>query len=153
MRVLIAAFLLAVMVSPVFAMGERPTQPPPFTLPDLSGQSVSLADYKDRVIFLNFWATWCPPCREEMPSLQKLHEKLKGKNFIMLAVALDEEGKAVVKPFVEKGGYSFKVLLDPDGRVASRYQVWSIPTTFIINKEGKIVRRIVGSRDWAKEIF
>lgn len=153
MQFLITALLLVIMISPGLAMGEKPDYPPAFILPDLSGKPVSLADHKGKTIFLNFWAVRCPPCREEMPSMQKLHEKLGGKDLIILAVALDEEGKAKVKPFIEKGGYTFKILLDPEGRVASKYNVWNIPTTFIIDKKGKVVRRVVGPRDWATEKF
>lgn len=120
-----------------------------FTLADLEGVKVKLSDYKGKVVFLNFWATWCPPCRREMPSMQELHEKLKKKDFIMLAVSIDRTGLSAVGPFVEKNGYTFKVLVDPSGKAASKYRVSSIPATFIIDKEGKIIDRVIGGRDWS----
>jgi len=122
-----------------------------FTLVDLEGNQVRLIDHLGKVVFLNFWASWCPPCRAEMPSMQKLHEKMQGEDFIILAVSIDKGGKSVVKPFIENGGFAFPVLLDPQGRAANKYGVRSIPTTFIIDKSGTIVDRTIGSRDWATD--
>jgi peroxiredoxin len=145
-------FLLAGLA---LAMGENPNMgggpeigkiAADFTLDDLSGKEIQLSDYRGKTIFLNFWASWCPPCREEMPSIQKLHERLDGKDFMILAVALD---KGDVKPFVQQGNYSFTVLVDPRGMVAEKYQIVGIPTTFIIDEKGMIKQRFVGSRDWS----
>ena len=143
-----------------FALGEKPKLETPsavqtvaldFTLKDLEGHNVKLSDYRGKVVFLNFWATWCPPCRAEMPSMQKLYEKLKGKDFEMLAISVDRQGKSVVEPFIEKNSYTFRVLLDSDGKIASQYGIVSIPTTFIIGKDGKIVSKIIGAKDWSEE--
>lgn len=160
MRKIISAFSFLVIISAFcfcWAMAEKPQVSNrtaiDFKLIDLSGAAVKLSDYKGKVIFLNFFATWCPPCREEMPSLQALYEKMKGKDFEMLAVSLDRAGASVVMPFIKKGGYTFKVLLDPEGRVASQYQIFSIPTTFILNKQGKIVEKVIGARDWSEKSF
>jgi peroxiredoxin len=136
-------------VSGTWAAARKPSVD--FNLPDLSGKAVKLSDYRGKLVLLNFWASWCPPCREEMPSLQKLHEKLKEKKFALLAVSIDRGGNPPLKSFIDRGGYTFQVLLDPEGRVASRYQVISIPTTFVIDRQGKIVERILGGRDWIKE--
>lgn len=118
-----------------------------FTLSDLEGNSVTLSSFKGKVVFLNFWATWCPPCCSEMPSMQKLHDKMKDKDFAMLAVDVGER-KAGVAAFVDKNNYKFTVLLDSEHKVSSDYKVAGIPTTLIIDKEGKVVLREVGSRDW-----
>lgn len=127
-----------------------------FSLPDLAGRTIKLSDFKGKVVFLNFFATWCPPCRAEMPSIQALFKKIRalptgqGNKFEILTISIDQTGAAAVKAFVEKGGYTFKVLLDPGGRVASQYGVVNIPATFIINTKGWIVDRIIGSTDWAE---
>jgi len=157
-RLIIGIWLLVFVWSFGWAMGKPPNptmvgklEAEDFSLPDLSGKVVKLSDFRGKVVFLNFWATWCPPCRAEMPSMQNLYEKLKGKDFEMLAVSLDRPGKSAVKPFIEERNYTFRVLLDSSGKVAARYGIVSIPTTYIINKEGKIVDKIIGARDWSEE--
>ncbi|MDD5593970.1 MAG: TlpA disulfide reductase family protein, partial [Candidatus Margulisbacteria bacterium] len=148
MKLKLAAFfcLALFLAGAALAMGEK-TAAPDFTLSDLAGQKVKLSSYKGKVILLNFWATWCSACRVEMPGLQKLSEKLKNRNFVVLAVALDRDEKAV-KPFIFNNGYSFPVLLDPAGRAARSYNITAIPTTFIINKKGQTVERRLGAIEW-----
>ena len=107
----------------------------------------ALSGYRGKVIFLNFWATWCPPCREEMPSMESLYNRFKGNDFEMLAVNI-AESDAVVQSFAEEYGLSFPILFDRDSRVGSAYGVQAIPTTFIIDRDGRIVVRFVGGRDW-----
>lgn len=124
---------------------------PDFTLPRLNGESVSLHDYREKIIFLNFWATWCLPCRKEMPSMEKLYQTLKGEPFEILAVSIDSSGADVVAPFMADYQLSFPALLDTDAIVMRRYNVNNIPQTFIIDKEGVIVSKFIGSRDWAEE--
>lgn len=128
-------------------VGER-VRAPDFTLPDLDGNEVSLSDFKGKVIFLHFWATWCPPCRNEMPSVEVLYQKLKDKDFELLAVSLDRQGSSAVEPFIRDYGLTFPILLDLDGKVARTYKVRGIPSTFIVDKEGLIAERVVGARDW-----
>jgi peroxiredoxin len=118
-----------------------------FSLTDLSGKNISLRDFQGKVIMLNFWATWCPPCREEMPSMEEMNKKMKGKNFIMLAVNVQEKA-ATVKSFVDKFKYTFPVIIDEKAEAAAKYQIRSIPTTFIIDTKGKIAGAFTGSRDW-----
>ncbi len=130
------------------AMNEAGKEAQDFTLSDLDGNSVALSSLRGKVVFLNFWATWCPPCRAEMPSMQKLHEKMKGKDFAIVAVDVGERHSGV-KAFIEKKEYTFMVLLDSEHRVSTNYQVAGIPTTLILDKQGKIVLRETGSRDWA----
>lgn len=125
-----------------------------FTLRDLKGDTVSLKSLRGKVVFLNVWATWCPPCREEMPSIEKLYEEFKGnKNLVILAVSQDTDGRKAVAPFVEQNGYHFPVLLDPKNKVGDEYDVSGIPETFIIDREGRIVAHHVGPFDWASADF
>lgn len=126
---------------------------PTFTLKDLDGREVTLEDHRGKIVFLNFWATWCPPCRREMPSMEKLHSEFKDRGFTMLAVDLREE-QAKVKAFKGKLKLSFSILLDADGKVGLMYAVRSIPTTYLIDREGYMVGGALGARNWAsKEAF
>ena len=125
---------------------------PNFTLPDLDGKMVSLADYKGKVVLLNIWATWCPPCVEEMPSMEKLHQELKDENFVILAVSIDVSGAEAVVPFMEKHKLSFTALADTKGAIKSIYQTTGVPESFVIDKDGTIAQRIIGARDWAAPI-
>jgi peroxiredoxin len=122
---------------------------PDFSLPDLDGKMTSLADYRGKVIFLNIWATWCPPCVEEMPSMEKLYQELKGEGFEILAVSVDVSGGEAVIPFMKKHGLSFPALLDTKGSVKSLYQTTGVPESFIIDKDGIIAEKIIGPKDWA----
>ncbi len=118
-----------------------------FTLSDLSGKKVSLSSYKGKLVFLNFWATWCPPCRSEMPSMERLYQKLKGKGLVILAVDLQEDAQSVQK-FVDEHKLSFQVLLDSDGRVGTTYGARSIPTTYLIGRDGSALGGTIGAREW-----
>jgi thiol-disulfide isomerase/thioredoxin len=114
-----------------------------FTLDSLDGKKVSLSSYKGSLVFLSFWATWCPPCRKEMPGLQALYEKLKAKGLVIVAVDLAEY-KKVVSDFIKKNGYTFPVLLDSTGAIGGGYGAQSIPTNYIIDRKGNIIARKVG---------
>ena len=121
-----------------------------FVLKDLNGNLVRLDDFRGTVVFLNFWATWCPPCRVEMPSMEKLYKEFKNKKFIILAVDM-QEGSETVRKFKEKFKLSFPILLDEDGVVASYYGVRGIPATYFIDREGYLYAVAMGARDWASE--
>lgn len=122
---------------------------PDFTLPDLDGKTVRLSDFRGKkAIFLNFWATWCPPCRLEMPTMEKAYQDYKGRGLEILAVTIDAGPKNVVKNFLEEFKLTFPVLLDPDMEVMHRYRLFSIPATILIDKDGMIRHRELGYRDW-----
>lgn len=127
------------------------TPAPDFTLPDLNGINHTLSNYKGKVVFLNIWATWCKPCKDEMPSMEKLHQKLKDRDFIMLAVSVDKDGKKVVEPFMKEYGLTFPALLDPEGVTSKLYKTTGVPETFIIDKKGVVIHKVIGPRDWGKE--
>ncbi len=122
-----------------------------FSLPDLNGKVVTLAEKKGKVILLNFWATWCPPCRKEIPSMEMLHKKYGGDKFEILAIATDRQGEKLVKPFIDEKGVTFTVLIDDDGEVANLYDAYALPMTYIIGKDGLIVDKITGMADWYSE--
>ena len=122
---------------------------PDFTLPGLDGKMVSLSDYRGKVVLLNIWATWCPPCVEEMPSMEKLHQTLKDEGFQILAVSIDEGGAKAVIPFMEKHRLHFTALADDRGTVKNLYQTTGVPESFIIDKDGIIAEKVIGPRDWA----
>jgi cytochrome c biogenesis protein CcmG, thiol:disulfide interchange protein DsbE len=120
-----------------------------FKLKDLNGNEISLASLRGKVVFLNIWATWCAPCREEMPSIESLYNDFKpDKDFVVLAVSQDTDSAAVA-PFVKQNHLEFSVLLDPRNEVGDRYGVDGIPETFIIGRDGRIVAHHVGPYDWS----
>jgi len=120
------------------------------SLRDLNGKRVSISDFRGKIVFLNFWATWCPPCRKEMPSMEKLHKRFKDKNFAMIAIDLQEPAE-VVKKFFKKYKLTFTALLDSKGEVGTRFGIRSIPTTFILDKTGRIIGKVVGAREWGSK--
>jgi peroxiredoxin len=122
---------------------------PNFIFPDLKGQQISLSDQRGKVVLVNIWATWCPPCKQEMPSMQKLYEKFKGENFEILAVSIDSTGRDAVAPFTRTMNLTFPVLLDPKEDIGSLYGITGVPESFIIDKEGIVVEKIIGPIDWA----
>jgi len=126
---------------------------PDFIAQDLSGQAVRLSGLRGKVVFLNLWTTWCPPCREEMPGMVDLAKRMAGEDFVMLAVSQDDGGAAVVKPFVQEMKLDFPVLVDPTGDVGRRFEVTGYPETFIIDREGRQVARFIGPRDWRDPAF
>jgi thiol-disulfide isomerase/thioredoxin len=120
-----------------------------FTLLDTDGQQVSLQQYRGKVVFLNFWATWCIPCREEMPALERLHQTYQAQDLAIVSIDL-KEGADQVKAFFQKHGLSFPSLLDPNGTVFRDYLVAGMPTTYLIDRNGTLLARGVGGRDWTR---
>ncbi len=125
-------------------------QAPDFALKDLNGQEVKLRDFRGKIVFLNFWTTWCPPCRLEMPSMEVLHSEFKNREFIMLAVNLGENTERV-RAFTEHARLTFPILLDADGSVGLLYGVRLLPTTYLIGRKGHIIGAALGPRDWASQ--
>ncbi|WP_010245447.1 TlpA family protein disulfide reductase [Acetivibrio cellulolyticus] len=124
-----------------------------FELTDLAGNNVKLSDYKGKIVFLNFWATWCPPCRSELPEFNEANKIFeKNADAVLLAVNLTTGGargetEDVVRQFISEKGYTMKVLLDKTGSVADKYSIYSIPTTYVINKDGNIYTYYEGAID------
>jgi peroxiredoxin len=131
------------------ARSQRPPSPqagfaaPDFTLDKLDGETVSLADLRGQVVLVNFWATWCPPCRAEMPAIQQMYERYRDQGFTVLAVDM-QETDAQVAAFVDEMGLTFPILMDRDGSVSARYQVKALPSTFFIDREGIIQNVTLG---------
>lgn len=126
---------------------------PNFILNALDGSMVTLKDFRGKVVFLNFWASWCPPCRVEMPAIETLHEKFKDKGLVVIAINSAESNKRV-RDFIRKKGYTFLVLMDSDGSVTNDYRVRGLPATYIVDRKGNAIGRAVGDREWdSRESF
>ena len=124
---------------------------PGFTVRDLKGILDSLANYKGQVVLLNLWATWCGPCRIEMPALENLYRRFRSEGMTVLAVSLDEGNDQGVKDFVEEYKLSFPVLIDSDGEVERLYRSFTIPSTFVIDRRGRVVFKVDGAKNWESE--
>ena len=117
-------------------------------LPDMNGNIIELSDLRGKVVFLNFWATWCRSCVSEMADMQNLHQKLKGTPFAMVAINI-KESPSHVKNFLETQNLTFTTLLDPDGITLGRFGVRALPTTLILDKSGQLIDTIIGPRNWS----
>ena len=120
---------------------------PAFALPDLEGEELSLASLRGKVVLVNFWATWCKPCEEEMPAMQRLHEALAPQGFELVAISVDEE-REPVQAFRERLGLGFPILHDPAQGSAHTYQSFRFPESFLVDREGVLVERYIGPREW-----
>ena len=121
---------------------------PEVTITGINGAAVKLSELKGKVVLLNFWATWCPPCRDEIPSMVKLNNIIGGKSFQMLAVSIDEGGRAAVESFLKSSGMNLPAYIDSDNRAARTYGIKGVPETFIIDKQGILVKKIIGPIEW-----
>lgn len=140
-----------------FEVAEVGARAPDFTLPTMDGDTVGLEQYRGQVVLVSFWATWCPPCLYEMPSMERLYQDLRGQGFVVLGVSLDVDpgaadargrSQGVVREYVDTLGVTFPILLDPEGSVEDLYNVSGLPTTYVIGRDGKIEGRVVGAREW-----
>lgn len=121
---------------------------PNFMLRDLAGNVVSLWQLRGKVVLLNFWATWCGPCRVEMPAMEQLYRTLPRGEFEILAVSTDSQGAAVTRPFQKRMGFTFPILHDSEYRVGLAYGARTIPITFMVDRQGIVRQKIFGARDW-----
>jgi peroxiredoxin len=153
---LIKLCLLALIVGVTlrFALLQRPPQPvsrgetaPDFVLPALGSGSISLRDYRGQVVLVNFWATWCPPCVEETPGLEKFAEQMRNQGVTVLGVSVDTDAVALQR-FVRQYGLSFPMARDPTQAVASRYGTFKFPETYILDREGRVAEKIIGAANW-----
>jgi len=126
---------------------DEPAQIPYFSLKTPSGAELATTDFTGKLVMLNFWATWCPPCREEMPSMQTLYNKYKDKGFAIFAISVKEDLNTVTS-FLKKTPYSFPIALDPNGAISDQFVGRGIPTTYFMNQKGQIVAGVVGGTKW-----
>jgi peroxiredoxin len=155
---LAAAVLAAALLAWLFA-GDAPepvdrgSQAPAFELPRIGqGGSLSLDSLRGKVVLLNFWATWCAPCEEELPAMQRLYAALAGQGFELVGVSVDAEPDPVLE-FQKRLGLGFPLLLDADQRVARSYQTFRFPETLLIGRDGVILERYVGGKDWDSAVY
>jgi peroxiredoxin len=128
------------------------TPAPAFSLPDIEGKTLSSAAFKDQLLLINFWATWCAPCREEMPALDRLQQKYKQKGLTVIGIAIDSD-QTVVKQFLNTAKIHFPILHDPTMTTHDTYKVFSYPTTFLVDRKGIIRQYWLGSQEWDGEEF
>ena len=122
---------------------------PNFKLKSLDGEEVSLSQFRGKYVLVNFWATWCGPCKIEMPSLEALYQRFKNKNFVLLAISNDMFGASIVKPFIKANHLNFTILLDQRLKASNAFGVTSLPSTFMIDPKGEIIGALFGAEDWA----
>jgi len=152
----------AVAAAAFFALFSAPRIPPPlgrgssapdFELPRLSGGApIALSALRGEVVLVNFWATWCKPCEDEMPAMQRLYGALHGEGFQLLAVSVDDEPGVVVE-FNNRLALTFPILMDTDKRVAQVYQTYRFPESFLVGRDGRVVERYVGPREWDAAVY
>lgn len=135
------------------ATQTRKPFPVDFALPDLQERTIRLSDLRGQVVLVNFWATWCYPCRTEMPSMHALYQDYRPKGFEILAIASDVRGKDIVAPFIEEYRFTFPVLVDAQNVVGTRLLVQGIPTSYLLDKQGRIAGLEMGAKNWNSAKF
>jgi len=153
---LIGAAVAAVAIGMILAADSRVpervgrgSEAPGFELPRLGGgEPVSLAGLRGNVVLVNFWATWCKPCEDEMPSMERLYRSLEGDSFELVAVSVDDD-PGLVESFRQRLDISFPIALDPDQEVSRLYQTTGFPESLLVDRSGTVVERYVGPRDWS----
>jgi len=119
-----------------------------FKVPSLDGGTLRLSELRGKVVFLNLWATWCEPCKEEMPAMERLWHRYKAQGLMVVALSMDAQGAKVVRPFVDRARFSYPVGLDPKMEVAQLYGARAVPATFIIDRSGNLFAFALGPREW-----
>jgi thiol-disulfide isomerase/thioredoxin len=133
------------------AMHPQPRPVPEIVFTDDTGERMTLADFRGKVVVLNIWATWCPPCRREMPTLDRLEAELSGDRFAVVALSVDQSGREVVREFFEEEGIDqLGLYIDTSARVLADLRIRGIPTTLILDAEGREIARVSGEADWAE---
>lgn len=122
---------------------------PAFALADEQGLGLSLDDFSGKVVLLNFWATWCPPCVQEMPSLNDTYERLRNDGFVVLGISVDEDGDQYSR-FLRNAGITFPTARDPERTASSRYGTLKYPESYLISRDGRVLRKYVGPEDWSR---
>jgi len=123
----------------------EPSPAPDMALETLAGEDLNLADQKGKVVLVNFWATWCAPCRKEIPDLIELHSSMESEGLMVVGIALDEEGRSVVEPYAEKMDINYPIVIDTSRSVESQFEsMYGLPTTYVVNPDGNVVKRVLG---------
>lgn len=158
MKKLLLFIALALLACPAYAGSERPREAPrslsagslapDFTLRDLQDREVRLSQLRGKVVIVNFWATWCPPCKAEMPSMEVLHKTFKDQDLVLLAINVEKDGRRAVNEFLKESPYTFPILFDTESQVQNQYGVFQYPESFIIDRNGVIVRKVIGAVHW-----
>jgi cytochrome c biogenesis protein CcmG, thiol:disulfide interchange protein DsbE len=143
------AVALIIKIRPQLNLLEVGSRAPDFRAVELAtGRARTLADYKGKVILLNIWATWCQPCRVEMPAIERLHKKLGGSDFQVVSVSIDADGDSVVAAYARDLGLTFQILHNQPGDIQQIYQTTGVPESFVIDREGIIVKKVIGAAEW-----
>ena len=146
---LIVALAIAITCSHVEAKEKKQHLASNFTLKNLEGEDVSLSQFRGKYLLINFWATWCAPCKIEMPSLEKLYRQFKSDNFDMIGISNDMFGARVVRPYIKATNLTFPMLLDQRMIASRQLGIVSLPTTVLIDPQGIIIGVLQGAEDWA----
>lgn len=155
----LAAIVAAVVFAAALLLSEPSPDPigpgqvaPAFELPLLDGATISLASLRGRVVLLNFWATWCKPCEDEMPAMERLHSALAGPGFELVAISADASRDDVTK-YRDRLGLTFPIAIDPAKHVSEAYQSYRFPESYLIDRDGTILSRYIGPRDWDSDLY
>ncbi len=150
--------LLVFSALPALAGTDRPQQPhgivtaglvaPDFTLENMQGEKIHLSQLRGKVVIVNFWASWCPPCKREMPSMEVLHKTFKDDDLVLLAINVEKDGRKAVARFLQESPYTFPILLDDQAKVQNLYGVFQFPESFIIDRNGVVVKKVIGAVHW-----
>ena len=147
----LAAILIGIVVLAFRPQSNHPVKigerAPDFVLPGVDGAPVSLAKYRGRVVLVNFWATWCPPCVEETPSLEQFASELHGRGVVVIGVSVDESGRAL-RAFIKQYHLTYPIARDPGGSMAARFGTFKFPETYILGRDGHLAEKIIGAYDW-----